>query len=202
MCASADTHARYIQYRIQQKKEEGPLHGYCNNAFTVVSADNLDFVHSYARVYCGKQESSWHGTTVQFVQITLASHNMETPSLFTCEEILQPVSSDDTNLCPASQSKRFYSTTSPEPLPKKKRRMRTGIEPLSEKPNLTIKSFQLSEDERKLLQQVRELCNQYILQKLACNTQNKKLIDLQMYIGLHNNIKKPELSNIIHYKVA
>ena len=222
VCASADTHARYIQYRIQQKKEEGPLHGYGNNAFTVVSADNLDFVHSYARVYCGKQESSWHGTTVQFVQpqpITLASHDMETPSLFTCEEILQPISSDDTNLCPASQSKRFYSTTSPEPQPKKKRRMRTGIEgvgnnppstqpiclltstPLSEKPNLTIKSFQLSEDERKLLLQVRELCNQYILQKLACNTQNKKLIDLQMYIGLHNNIKKPELSNIIHYKV-
>lgn len=41
-----------------------------SKAFTVVSADNLDYVHSYAQVYCGKQQSSWHGTTltVQVVQ--------------------------------------------------------------------------------------------------------------------------------------
>ena len=29
----------------------------------VVSADNLDFLHSFARVFCGNQKSSWHGTT-------------------------------------------------------------------------------------------------------------------------------------------
>ena len=34
----------------------------------VASADNLDFIHSYARVYCSNQQSSWHGTTVQLVQ--------------------------------------------------------------------------------------------------------------------------------------
>ena len=33
-----------------------------------VSADNLDFLHSFARVFCGNQKSSWHGTTVQVVQ--------------------------------------------------------------------------------------------------------------------------------------
>ena len=36
--------------------------------FTVVSADNIDFMHSYAHVFSGKQNSSWHGTTVQAVQ--------------------------------------------------------------------------------------------------------------------------------------
>ena len=67
-CVSADTHARYVQYRVQKSKGEGPMSGYPDNAFAIISADNLDFVHSYARVYCGKQQSSWHGTTVQLVQ--------------------------------------------------------------------------------------------------------------------------------------
>jgi len=44
------------------------MSGYPQDAFTLVSADNLDFVHGHARVYCGKQQRSWHGTTVQVVQ--------------------------------------------------------------------------------------------------------------------------------------
>ena len=44
------------------------MSGYPDTPFTVVSADNLDYVHSHARTYCGKQKSSWHGTTVQVVQ--------------------------------------------------------------------------------------------------------------------------------------
>ena len=44
------------------------MSGFPENAFTVASADNLDFIHSHARIYCGKQQSSWHGTTVQIVQ--------------------------------------------------------------------------------------------------------------------------------------
>ena len=30
-----------------------------------MSADNIDFQQSYARVFCGNQESSWHSTSVQ-----------------------------------------------------------------------------------------------------------------------------------------
>ena len=68
VCASLDTLSRFIQYKADSSK--------CNNkprylnpeSFTVVSADNIDFMHSFARVYCGQQTSSWHGTTVQAVQ--------------------------------------------------------------------------------------------------------------------------------------
>ena len=67
ICTSADKHNRYVTERKKQK-EDGILSAYPESAFTVVSADNLDFLHRYARVYCGKQQSSWHGTTVQLVQ--------------------------------------------------------------------------------------------------------------------------------------
>lgn len=43
------------------------MSGYPQDTFTLPSVDNIDYVHSYARVYCGKQ-SSWHGTTVQIMQ--------------------------------------------------------------------------------------------------------------------------------------
>ena len=59
MCSSADTLARSIQYREQE----------CHpHSLTIVSADNIDFLHSYTQVFCGNQTSSWHGTTVQAVQ--------------------------------------------------------------------------------------------------------------------------------------
>ena len=67
-CASEDTHKRYIQYRVEKSMKQGPMCGYPSKPFTVASADNLDFIHSHARVYAGKQQLSWHGTTVQLVQ--------------------------------------------------------------------------------------------------------------------------------------
>ena len=64
VCASLDTLSRFIQYKADSSK--------CTTnrdteSFTVVS-DNIDFMHSFARAYCGQQTSSWHGTTVQAVQ--------------------------------------------------------------------------------------------------------------------------------------
>lgn len=59
-CVSADTHAHDIQYRVQ-KRQEGPMSGYPEDGFMIMSTG---FVHSFARVYCGQQQSSWHGTTV------------------------------------------------------------------------------------------------------------------------------------------
>ena len=49
------------------------MSGYPDDAFIVVSADNLDLIHSYTRVYCGNQQSSWHGTTIQLELIHLTT---------------------------------------------------------------------------------------------------------------------------------
>ena len=68
ICSSADTLARSIQYRVQEREKRGPVHDCVPSTTTVISTDNIDFLHSYAQVFCGKQTSSWHGTTVQAVQ--------------------------------------------------------------------------------------------------------------------------------------
>ena len=44
------------------------MSGFPDDAFVVASADNLDYIHSYTRVYCGNHQNSWHSTTVQVVQ--------------------------------------------------------------------------------------------------------------------------------------
>ena len=67
-CASPETHARYVQYRVDKRKKEQAMSGYPDDAFIVASADNLDFIYSHTRVYCGNLQSSWHGTTIQLVQ--------------------------------------------------------------------------------------------------------------------------------------
>ena len=55
----------------QVREKRGPVQDCRPSATTVISTDNIDFPHSYAQVFCGKQTSSWHGTTVQAVQPVL-----------------------------------------------------------------------------------------------------------------------------------
>ena len=66
--ASSETHCRYMQYQIERLSENGPMTTYPTNTPTFFSLDNLDFIHSFARVYCGNQATSWHGTTVMASQ--------------------------------------------------------------------------------------------------------------------------------------
>ena len=65
VCASSDTLARFIQHKVSTQSVSNST---TSESFTVVSADNIDFLHSYARVFQGKQTGSWHGTSVQVVQ--------------------------------------------------------------------------------------------------------------------------------------
>ena len=60
--------ARNVQYRIEKKATEGIMTAYPSDCFMIASADNIYYIHHYARVYCGKQQLSWHGTTVQIAQ--------------------------------------------------------------------------------------------------------------------------------------
>ena len=41
ICSSADTHARYVQYRLQKIVDHGVMTEYPNSSFTLASVDNI-----------------------------------------------------------------------------------------------------------------------------------------------------------------
>ena len=74
VCASLDTLKRFIQYKVSSGKTAKSLDP---TVFTIVSADNVDFLHSYACVFKGRQSSSWHGTSIQAAQPLPSLSNVE-----------------------------------------------------------------------------------------------------------------------------
>ena len=66
--ASLDTLKRAIHSVSQDRKTAGVKNLLVERAFTVASADNVDFLQSNAAVYSGDQHRSWHGTSIQLVQ--------------------------------------------------------------------------------------------------------------------------------------
>ena len=64
VCASADTLSRYIQ--LKNSNRVAAINEYLSTeSFTIVSADNIDFLHNYARVSKGSNSST---TSIQVVQ--------------------------------------------------------------------------------------------------------------------------------------
>ena len=74
ICASLETLSRFIQHKVTTLNSTKQV----TNGFTVISADNIDFLHSYARVFCGNQVSSWHGTSIQAAQPLPSLEEVET----------------------------------------------------------------------------------------------------------------------------
>ena len=133
VCASIETHSRYVQYRVEKINKEGPMSGFPVDSFMIVSADNLDCVHKYARSFSGKQNTSWNGTTVQIVQ---PKPKALTDSPLSRDPLTQSTTHSDNHSEPElTMGKRAYTTRSPHktailssPCPKKARRRRTGLE--------------------------------------------------------------------------
>ena len=107
-CSSSDTLSRYIQNKVSHSNEHI---NQClsQDSFTVVTVDNIDFLHSYARVYKGSNNSSWHGTTIQAVQPlpSLSIHSQ------TAASSPQTTSSTSTEQILSDHTQVVDSTTSP-----------------------------------------------------------------------------------------
>ena len=66
MISSEDTHARYVDHVVRHSNS---TQDFDLRETVVATLDNLDFLKSNAAVYCGDQHRSWHGITVQFLQL-------------------------------------------------------------------------------------------------------------------------------------
>lgn len=64
ICSSVDTLSRFFQCKVSSLETQ-PIPFTNPENFTVVSANNIHFMHSYAQVNVG---STWHGTAFQIVQ--------------------------------------------------------------------------------------------------------------------------------------
>ena len=68
-------------------------------------------------------------------------------------------------------------------------------------PNLTLKHFQLTDQEEETLQELKKLSINYNILKVAAVEHSEVLIDFQTYFSLSKNLQAPECSNIIYLKV-
>ncbi len=196
-CASADTLSRYIQHKNSNRTDA--ICDYLGtDSFTIVSADNIDFLHSYARVSKGSK-SSTHATSIQVVQ-----PQPSLSELSICGEVC------DTNILAVGTpgSKRTGEKPPPMCLPpskKKKRKPRTGTEQsspqtLDQHEHICIPSgnttghiqkcknldnFFPNSQERIALSELKEEMNVYMLQKVAIanNCNDKSLLNIQDYFS-------------------
>lgn len=65
---SPDTHDRFVTDVACTERQKTVWDHFPMDTLTLASADNFDSLKSHAAVYCGDQQRSYHGTTVQVMQ--------------------------------------------------------------------------------------------------------------------------------------
>ena len=118
---SFDTLSRHIQSTVEEISLKGLLQGLNPHILTIFTMDNLDYLLSFAQVFCGNQHLSWHGATVQAVQTKPSLSFSPTQSSVVrtactnrrrAHALLSPMNSPDSQNCsPVPKSSRAVTGT-------------------------------------------------------------------------------------------
>ena len=204
VCASTDTLLRHIN-TVVETDTKGILRELNPAVITLFSMDNIDFLQSHAQVFCGNQQLSWHGTTVQAVQ-PKPTHTI-------------------------SASKQAYPlppTSSPTQSPMRKKfkgRTRTGTEKktgdtsinlsssdynfsvceqavTSPQIELTIQHFRPTEPEQKAVNLLIKVTTNYCLLKQALTQDGSlQLSNLQTYVSIYQRVSNPQKACVAYVSV-
>ena len=210
VCSSHDTLKQFIQRKLDAQVKNHPYSTLFNlNTFTVISVDNIDFLHSYARVFKGTNNSCWHGTTVQLVQPlpsltqvctslnvparqTLLSTELDKPSsrkrLERCSPVTSPLKLTQSpaakllrRACTGTECKREVRHQQQEPLVQLQHsEHRKSIACIS------VNDFLTSETENESLQELHHDLFIYMTQKLAVadSSSDQPFISIQDYFSI------------------
>ena len=201
VCVSIDTLQRDIQGVVQHLRSKGLLQGINPKPVTLFSMDNLDFLKSYAQIFSGNQQLSWHGTTVQAVQSKPTSGSSDpTTGRRRQHALLSPVNSPD------------KAARSPV---RKRRRARTGTEKSSAvvtstydftqsryKPHpvtLTLNNFRVTTLEEKKVAEFVVQATSYCL--LRNGEGEKQMIGLQAFYAVSTKAAQPEVGMVAYIQV-
>ena len=214
VCTSLDTLLRHIQTTVQQSDMKGILQGLDPSILTMFSLDNIDFLKSYAQVYCGNQQLSWHGTTVQAVQTKP-----------TYKETTQLPDSSTLRGRSHDMSSPQHSPTTGSPIRKRYRcRERTNTELKSKEANvsieydksynfdqvsmlniqstLSIELFHPSTDEQKACCMVGKDLAFYCLLKQAYQDKDQHMVNMQSFCAICDRTgTPPEAANVAYVTV-
>ena len=86
--ASVETLKRTILSVSQDRKAAGVKSLLVDKAFTVASADNVDFLQSNTAVYAGNQHRGWYATSIQLVQPMPETAVHSAQSIYTQKKIV------------------------------------------------------------------------------------------------------------------
>ena len=117
--SSPGTHDRFVTYHAEENRKKTVWDKLLKNVFTIASVDNFDILQSHSAVFCGDQNRSYHGTTIQLVQPSSNITVMATESQTLTSEYVDTNESgnilcSDNAAAYARPTNRFFSSPRPQ----------------------------------------------------------------------------------------